>query len=151
MKTGELATLAGCPVETVRYYEKSGLLHAPLRGENNYRHYDHTHVERLMFIRRCRALDMTQDEIRALLEAKESQEPHCGKIDAIISEHLHHVQQRIQELQALEQQLKALNQHCNADRSLSECGILRELKEPTEGDNSPLEIPNGHLAGVHSH
>ena len=58
MKIGELARQAGCQVETVRYYEREGLLQPAIRDQtNNYRHYDSTHLERLMFIRRCRALD----------------------------------------------------------------------------------------------
>ena len=65
MKIGELATLTGCPVETIRYYEREGLLPAPSRSAGNYRQYDTAHVERLSFIRHCRSLDMTQEEIRA--------------------------------------------------------------------------------------
>ncbi|WP_226813792.1 MerR family transcriptional regulator, partial [Bordetella pertussis] len=67
MKIGELARTAGTTVETVRYYEKEGLLPAPERGLNNYRSYGEAHVERLRLIRNCRALDMTQDEIRTVL------------------------------------------------------------------------------------
>ena len=57
MKIGELARKAGCPVETIRYYEKKGLLQAPLRDiENNYRCYNNTHLEKLLFIRSARDL-----------------------------------------------------------------------------------------------
>ena len=69
MKIGELAQSARCSVETVRYYEKEGLLPAPERGQNNYRIYGTAHVERLRLIRNCRALDMTLEEIRVLLMA----------------------------------------------------------------------------------
>ena len=67
MKIGELAKLADCQVETVRYYEREGLLPAPARSGGNYRLYSSEHVERLTFIRNCRTLDMTLDEIRSLL------------------------------------------------------------------------------------
>ncbi|HGM6563409.1 TPA: MerR family transcriptional regulator [Pseudomonas aeruginosa] len=83
MKIGELARKAGCPVETIRYYEKKGLLQAPLRDiENNYRCYNNTHLEKLLFIRRCRSLDMTHEEIRALLLAINNRGKDCGPIDA---------------------------------------------------------------------
>ena len=74
MKIGELARLAGTNVETIRYYERDGLLPVPARSEGNYRIYGETHVQRLFFIRRCRGLDMTLDEIRVLLRFKDA--PH---------------------------------------------------------------------------
>lgn len=152
MKIGELARRAGCPVETVRYYEKEALLPEPLRDQaNNYRSYDTPHLERLLFIRRCRALDMTHEEIRALLQARNRQDGDCASIDAVISEHLRHVQLRIQELQALEQQLMALNQHCNADRTVNDCGILRELELTAAAEEIAPTLATDHLGGVHSH
>ena len=74
MKIGELARLAGSNVETIRYYEREGLLPKPGRSEGNYRIYGPMHLERLTFIRHCRGLDMTLDEIRTLLHFKESPE-----------------------------------------------------------------------------
>ena len=67
MRIGELARRADCPVETVRYYEKEKLLPAPRRSGANYRDYGPSHLERLAFIRRCRALDMSLPEIRAVM------------------------------------------------------------------------------------
>ena len=67
MKIGELADMAQCTVETVRYYEKEGLLPAPARTTGNFREYGAEHVDRLCFIRNCRALDMSHSEIRTLL------------------------------------------------------------------------------------
>ena len=61
---GMLAKRTRCQAETIRYYEREGLLPAPARSQGNYRQYDSTHVERLSFIRHCRSLDMTLDEIR---------------------------------------------------------------------------------------
>lgn len=150
MKIGELARKAGCPVETVRYYEKAGLLPAPLRDTvNNYRHYDQTHLDKLLFIRRCRALDMTHDEIRALLQAMHCAGKNCGPIDAIVREHLTHVRRRIAELRTLEAQLQALNAVCTADRRVEECGIIRELTTRTAETDHPLNTPATHPGGVH--
>ena len=67
MKIGELATLTNTQIETIRYYEREGLLAEPRRSEGNYRIYGSAHAERLSFIRHCRGLDMTLDEIRVLL------------------------------------------------------------------------------------
>lgn len=151
MKTGELASKAGSKVETVRYYEKQGLLQRPHRNEaNNYRQYDRSHLERLIFIRRCRTLDMTHDEIRAILQARDDKDKDCGCIDEIIAGHLVHVQSRIKELLALEQQLMALKDYCHADRKVDECGILRELDASCENMTPALTDLCGHLRNVHS-
>lgn len=150
MKIGELAKQAGCPVETVRYYEREGLLHAAVRDEaNNYRRYEHSHLERLTFIRRCRALDMTHGEIRALLQARTEPDASCESINELIDSHLQHVQTRMSELRALEAQLTELRNQCHAARATRDCGILRELNQPNTSDwRSPSATPS-HVAGSH--
>lgn len=95
MKIGELAKRTGCPVETIRYYEREGLLPEPARSEGNYRQYTLAHVERLSFIRHCRSLDMTQEEIRTLLALRDRPEADCGTANRLIDEHLHHVEVRM--------------------------------------------------------
>ncbi len=108
MKIGALAEATGTPVETIRFYEREGLLPPPARAENNYRLYLPIHVERLAFVRQCRGLDMTLDEIRALIELRDSPAQDCGEINALLDEHIGHVAQRIRELRVLERDLKAL-------------------------------------------
>ena len=98
MKIGALAEATGTPVETIRFYEREGLLPPPARAENNYRLYLPIHVERLAFVRQCRGLDMTLDEIRALIELRDSPAQDCGEINALLDEHIGHVAQRIREL-----------------------------------------------------
>lgn len=128
MKIGELAQHVGCTVETIRFYEKEGLLQKPLRNiENNYREYQSLHLERLRFIRRCRSLGMTHDEIRTLLAARHQQDD-CLGINQLVDQHLEHVQHRIQELLTLENELQELRQQCQGDSSVQSCGILRELE-----------------------
>jgi Cd(II)/Pb(II)-responsive transcriptional regulator len=130
MKIGELARTAGTTVETVRYYEKEGLLPAPERGANNYRSYGPAHVERLRLIRNCRALDMTQDEIRAILNLADSRAADCGPINEIFADHIRHVDERIAELTHLKSQLAALRQRClSAQPHAEDCGILHGLAE----------------------
>lgn len=131
MKIGEIAQHVGCTVETIRFYEKEGLLQKPLRNtENNYREYQQLHLERLRFIRRCRSLGMTHDEIRTLLAAR-NQQDDCLGINQLIDRHLQHVQHRLQELLTLEQELQELRQQCQGDSSIQSCGILRELERDT--------------------
>lgn len=150
MKIGELAKQAGCPVETVRYYEREGLLHTAVRDEaNNYRRYEQGHLERLTFIRRCRALDMTHGEIRALLQARTEPDASCESINELIDAHLQHVLARMAELAALEAQLTELRSQCHAAQATRDCGILRELDQPNESDwRSPSVVPS-HVAGSH--
>jgi Cd(II)/Pb(II)-responsive transcriptional regulator len=127
MKIGDLATRAGCTVQTIRYYEGKGLLPEPARSEGNYRLYGEPHVERLIFIRNCRALDMTLREIRALLGFKDSGGQSCGNVDSLLDEHINHVAGCIGNLQRLEAQLRALRKSCRERRSVEECAILQEL------------------------
>src|SRR5690606_18996205 len=95
MKIGELAKAAGTTVETVRYYEKQGLLPAPQRGVNNYRSYGEAHRERLKLIRNCRALDMTHEEIRTILELADRGQGDCEPINEVFDQHIAHVDARI--------------------------------------------------------
>ena len=127
MKIGELARVAQCTVETVRYYEKAGLLAAPARTAANYRSYGSVHVDRLRFIRKCRALDMTHEEIRALLELMDQPAGDCGGVNQLLDEHIAHVQVRIAELSQLKQQLSKLRQRCQSQKTMDACGILEGL------------------------
>lgn len=130
MKIGELSQAAGTTVETVRYYEKEGLLAAPERGLNNYRSYSPAHLERLRLIRNCRALDMTHDEIRAILSLADDHRSDCGPINDIFDQHISHVDARIAELRHLKTQLLDLRQRCLSVQADAEnCGILHGLSE----------------------
>ncbi|HNR82666.1 Cd(II)/Pb(II)-responsive transcriptional regulator [Ottowia sp.] len=127
MKIGALAETTGTPVETIRFYEREGLLPPPARADNNYRMYLPAHVERLAFIRQCRNLDMALDEIRALITLRESPAQDCGEINALLDTHIGHVAHRIRELRVLEKDLKALRARCATPNALSDCGILNGL------------------------
>ena len=127
MKIGELALAAQCTVETIRYYEKEGLLSAPERTAGNYRSYGEPHVERLRFIRNCRALDMTHGEIRTLLGLKDQPAAGCGEVNALLDEHIGHVDARIQELMQLKAQLSEIRHRCDTEQAVEDCGILQGL------------------------
>lgn len=130
LKIGELAQRTSCQVETIRYYERIGMLAPPARSSNNYRTYGDHHVERLLFIRRCRALDMTLDEVRVLLNFRDRPEEDCHGVNRLLDKHIDHVVSRIKSLSALEGQLRHLRHQCVATDASKECGILHALAEP---------------------
>jgi Cd(II)/Pb(II)-responsive transcriptional regulator len=145
MKIGQLATSTGVPIETIRYYEAEGLLPAPMRTESNYRDYDTAHVERLAFIRHCRSMDMALDEIRTLLQFKDSPSAECGEVNALLDSHMGHVAERVRELKELAKQLKALRAQCRESATARECGILKELSSPS----ASVARPRQHVHGTH--
>ncbi len=150
MKIGEIAQQVGCSVETIRFYEKEGLLQKPLRNaENNYRDYDLAHLERLRFIRRCRSLGMTHEEIRTLLLARNHSDG-CHTINDLIDVHLAHVQHRIQEILALEQELLALRQQCQGSTEIEQCGILKALESEKVVTGTTDNIHSNQICG-HKH
>jgi hypothetical protein len=130
MRIGELGKKADCLVQTVRFYESEGLLPEPARSEGNFRLYDEVHLQRLLFIRRCRAKDMTLDEIRQLLNLRDRPELGCGEVNALVDAHIAHVRTKMKELRALERELMDLRRSCDSARTSRECGILNSLAEP---------------------
>jgi Cd(II)/Pb(II)-responsive transcriptional regulator len=137
MKIGELARLARCTPDTIRFYEKAGLLPAAERTGSNYRTYDAAHLERLRMIRNCRDLDMTHDEVRTLLEAFDAHAPTCSTVNTLIDEHIVHVSTRIDELLKLRDQLTALRTKCRSDQSVDACGIVQALSSETAPRAAP--------------
>ena len=146
MKIGDLAKAAGTQAETIRYYEREGLLPAPLRTESNYRDYSEEHLQRLAFIRHCRSLDMTLEEIRALLRFKDDPAGGCAAVDELLDEHIGHVAQRIRELRKLQTELKALRAQCEA--SGGSCGILDAL-DKSKGSGGSQPRRQRHVGGTH--
>ncbi|MCU7371274.1 Cd(II)/Pb(II)-responsive transcriptional regulator [Paucibacter sp. O1-1] len=130
LRIGELSKKADCLVQTVRFYESEGLLPEPARSEGNFRLYDDVHLQRLLFIRRCRAIDLTLDEIRQLLSFRDRPELDCGEVNALADSHIAQVRAKIKDLRALEQELTDLRRSCNTTRTARECGILKSLAEP---------------------
>ena len=130
MRIGELGKKADCLVQTVRFYESEGSLPEPARSEGNFRLYDEVHLQRLLFIRRCRAKDMTLDEIRQLLNLRDRPELGCGEVNALVDAHIAQVRTKMKELRALERELMDLRRSCDSARTSRECGILNSLAEP---------------------
>lgn len=131
MKIGELAASAGCDVQTVRYYEREGLLEAPERDASGYRRYANRHVQRMQFIRHCRSLDVPLSDVRQLLAFAAAPQQSCAAVDRLLDQHIAQVQQRRQALVTLEAQLVALRKRCDGDAS-QPCAILESFKTATD-------------------
>ena len=150
MKIGALALATSTPVETIRYYEREGLLQQAPRSESNYRIYGAEHGERLAFVRHCRSLDMTLEEIRVLLRFKDAPHAPCGDVNTLLDEHIGHVATRIGELRLLERQLKTLRAQCAGVHEAAHCGILHGLAQtvlPAHVKPEAAHVPGSHRSG----
>lgn len=134
MRIGELSQATGVDIQTVRYYEKAGLLPPPSREANGYRAYGPAHLERLAFIRHCRALDMPLAGVKRLLEFVARPDADCGDVNHLIDDQLARVRARLASMRALEKQLTALRAQCAEPHAARECGILSELVSAAHGE-----------------
>ena len=149
MKIGDLAAASDTPVDTIRFYEREGLLPAPARSAANYRQYEAAHLERLQFIRHCRTLDMSLTEVRELLRVRDDPQADPHAADRVLDAHIEHVSHRIRELRALERQLKALRARCASGAHADECGVLTGLAEAAPDLPDTARRAARHLAEVH--
>lgn len=133
MQIGELARSTGVKIETIRYYEREHLLPVPQRTDGNYRLYSPRHVEQLRFIRYCRSLDMSLEEVRLLIEARDAPAGSCLTVNALLDEKIAEVDARVNELHKLQDQLRQLRGLCRQPDQGEICGILAELNRCTEG------------------
>jgi len=134
MKIGELAGQADVDVQTIRYYEREGLLEAPSRTPSGYRVYGPPHLERLNFVRHCRSLDMPLAEIKRLIDLSSDQRVSCEKVDELVRAHLVRVRTKRAALQTLESQLTTLSAQCASGHRVADCGILEELIHAAHGE-----------------
>ena len=123
---GELAKRTGTKVETIRFYERCGLLPAPARTAGNYRAYDAGHLNRLSFIRRARDLGFSLDQVRALLTLADDRSQPCAAVDAIANEHRAEVERKIRDLQAMKAELDRIIDECGCG-TVAECRIIETL------------------------
>ena len=129
MRIGQLARSVGVDTQTIRFYEREGLLPPPDRQDNGYRIYTERHVERLAFIRRCRILELSLAEIHELQCYQGTPHQPCRAINTLLDDHIAHVRSQITDLQVLEKQLVSLRASCNDDREIEACGVLEGLSE----------------------
>lgn len=133
IRIGVLAEKTGATVETIRYYEKEGLLPEPFRSQSNYRLYNDSHVERLNFILRCRTLDMTLEEVRTLLGYWDAPNKECSEVNNLLDKHILAVEQQIAQLNQLRQHLTELRKKCTTGSRAESCGIINTLADNPEG------------------
>lgn len=126
LKRGELARRTGTNLETVRYYEKIGLLPEPPRNANDYRVYDDSHVRRLRFVLRGRELGFTIDEIRGLLSLVDGGTQTCAEVRARTEHHLKDIRDKIADLRRIETILANTAAQCSGN-DVPECAILEAL------------------------
>jgi Cu(I)-responsive transcriptional regulator len=132
-RIGELAHLTGTKVETIRYYERIGLLPPPARTGGNYRAYARSQLERLSFVRRGRDLGFSLDEVRELLRLSDDRGQSCADVDRIARSHLIEVERKVANLMALGVKLRQLIDQCQRG-TIAECRIIEAL------------APAGHMA-----
>lgn len=123
---GELSRLTGCNIETIRYYEKIGVVVPPVRTEGGHRIYGADHVQRLSFVRRARELGFTLDAVRALLRLAMGGQGACAEARGVAAAHLAEVRAKLADLQAMEQVLAEAVCRCEAGET-SGCPLISTL------------------------
>ena len=126
MKIGELATATSTKVETVRFYEKAGLLPLPARTDGNYRSYGQGHLQRLSFIRRARDLGFSLDDVRELLALADEQDQPCDAVDRIANRHLAEIERKIADLELMRVELDRVIGSCRKG-TVGDCKIIETL------------------------
>jgi MerR family mercuric resistance operon transcriptional regulator len=126
MRRGELANLSGCNIETVRFYEKQGLLPVPLRTTGGHRDYAPEHLRRLTFIRHSRELGFTLDQVRNLLALVDCGNYTCDEVRARTEAHLAEVRRKLKDLLEMEHAMADLVRRCDGG-STPTCAVIASL------------------------
>jgi MerR family mercuric resistance operon transcriptional regulator len=129
LSIGRLAARTGTSPDTIRYYERLGLMPRAPRSAGRHRYFGVTHVQRLLFIRRARALGFSLDAIRSLLSLAAPGRRSCASVRNLAQEHLDDVRARLSELQRLEAALATTVAHCRGDTAPT-CAVLSILEAP---------------------
>ena len=127
LSIGEVAKATGIKVVTLRYYEQLGLVPAPARTAGNYRAYSEKDLRRLRFIRRCRDLGFTLDQVRELLRLSSQKNQECSEVDRITRRHLTDVEAKISDLKRLAKVLRRISSRCRGDGLIADCRIIEAL------------------------
>jgi len=134
LKIGELARAADVGVETIRYYERRGLLAQPPRRTSGYRQYPPQSVRRVRFIRRAQTLGFTLKEIQELLALRVDDDRTCADVRALARAKLEDIERRVAELQQMGRALERVARRCRGRGPTSECPILEVLDEEEAAD-----------------
>ena len=126
---GKVSTQTGCNIETIRFYEREGILPKPQRTSGGHRIYNRTQIERIVFIRRCRELGFSMDEIRQLLSVVDQNNISCERVKEIAQHHLEDIALRIEDLRKMEYTLSELARQCSG-MDVPDCPIIDALQKP---------------------
>ncbi len=137
MTIGALGEATGVGAETIRYYERIGLLPEPARTAAGYRLYEPEHVRRLNFIRRGRELGLSLDAVRELLSLASDRLRSCARVDRLVKEHIHDLDHKIAGLQQLRGALQGLSDSCRGGGRIADCRILEALQEAEQAIVAP--------------
>lgn len=135
MTRGRLARRTGCNIETVRYYERIGLLPEPPRSQGGHRIYGETHLRRLRFIRRSRELGFSLEEIRGLLGLVDGGAYSCGEVKALTLDHVDDIRGKIADLRRMETVLEDMASRCE-DGEVPDCPVIDALFD----ENAPASF-----------
>lgn len=124
---GALSRAVDVKIETIRYYEKIGLIESPPRSAGGNRIYGTDDIHRLRFVRRCRELGFALDDIRELLSLAEANDPGCTRTKEITETHLRNVRDKLSSLRRLERSLKTMTEACAPGHQRS-CPIIEALE-----------------------
>jgi DNA-binding transcriptional MerR regulator len=130
MSIGELAKQTGVKVVTIRYYEQIGVLPFAKRTSGNYRNYGTEHIRRLRFVRRCRDLGFSLEEVRGLLRLSTENGPSCAEVCRMAERHRKAVEHKITDLKRLARELRRISASCNGRLAMAECRIIEALSRP---------------------
>ncbi len=125
---GQLARAAGVPTSTVRYYERSRLLHPDGRTDGNYRVYGPTALERLRFIRAAQAIGLTLEDIATLLDFRDGRTAPCREVQTLIEERLSEMEKRLEQLRHVEAVLRSSLRMCRRTERSGRCQVIEKLK-----------------------
>ena len=129
MRIGQLADLLGIQTQTIRFYEKKGLLPLPARSYNGYRVYTEKHYKRLKFVCSCRAIGLSLSETRRLQDYQDNPHHPCSAVNTLIDEHIMHIRSQITSLQDLEKQLTSIRTSCTGQSKVIACTVLNKIDE----------------------
>ena len=125
---GGLSKQTGCHIETIRYYERIGILSKPPRTEGGHRLYEREQIKRLVFVRRSRELGFSLEEIRTLLRLVDGKRYTCREVKAVTEQHLEDVGKKISDLRKLQRTLNGISSQCDGGL-VPECPIIDALFE----------------------
>lgn len=129
MRIGELSNKTGLSIDTIRFYEKSGLIKSPSRTESGYREFGKEALDALLFISHCRSLDIPLSEIKKLLTVRAGSAKSCREANDVIDDQLSKLRRRIKEFKALEKNLSELRSVCNLELDPKDCKIIQSLQK----------------------